>query len=305
MKRRTGCGYRSGHFKPHPPFAMAKLPAFQFYPADWRKDPNVQALDYYVRGVWFEILCLMHESEQRGKLLLNGRPMPDEALARLLGLDKQKLTSVLGILLDYGVASRDDQGALVNRRMVRDEEIRQIRSESGKKGGNPSLVKQNGSKAKYTANQKPTPSSSTPLTSSDKKRETTAPAKVSDFAAPVNPKRRNPLFSHPAIQALILATKQEPPIETWEYLASKLGEDVDVGKLKQAYAEWRVNGHRATNWEGITDWYLGKRHGKNQSNSKPTNVDRIEATKRTLNEFPTEAELAIARENDRDDERSG
>lgn len=143
-----------------------KLPAFQLYPGDWRKDPGVQALDYEYRGVWFEMLLLMHESDQRGKLLLNGNAMPDEALARLLGLDKQKLSKIKSTLLDYGVASTcEDTGALMNRRMVRDEEIREKRREAGKKGGNPNLVKQKSSKPKKEVNQSnkqsSTPSSST------------------------------------------------------------------------------------------------------------------------------------------------
>jgi hypothetical protein len=42
---------------------MTKLPALQWYPADWRKDPGVQALSLHDRMVWFEMLMLMHESE--------------------------------------------------------------------------------------------------------------------------------------------------------------------------------------------------------------------------------------------------
>lgn len=149
-----------------------KLPAIQFYPADWRKDPGVQSLDYFDRGVWFEILCLMHESPDRGKLTLNGEPMPDEALARILGLDNQTLTKTLTTLLKYGVASRDDEtGALMNRRMVKDENIRKIRAEAGKKGGNPALLNQKSTtkdKQKPTTRVKqiPTPSSSSSFTSS-------------------------------------------------------------------------------------------------------------------------------------------
>ncbi len=120
---------------------MSKLPAFQFYPADWRKDPGVQALSFHDRGVWFEILCLMHESEQRGKLLLGGQPMPETALARLLGLDKQNLTNTITTLLSYGVASRcSESGALMSRRMVRDEESRNKSKEAGHLGGNPKLT---------------------------------------------------------------------------------------------------------------------------------------------------------------------
>lgn len=149
---------------------MSKLPAFQFYPADWRKDPGVQSLSFHDRGVWFEILCLMHESEQRGKLLLGGQPMPDAALARLLGLDKQNLTNTISTLISYGVASRcPDTGALISRRMVRDEELRKVRQNAGKLGGNPNLVKQNTTKSLSTLpskldKQNQTPSSSSSIT---------------------------------------------------------------------------------------------------------------------------------------------
>lgn len=127
--------------------AKDKLPAFQFYPGDWRKDPGVQALGFFERGIWFEILCLMHESEDRGKLVLNGRPMSDEALANILGLDNQILTKALTKILELGVASKcEDTGALCNRRMIRDEAIRRTRKICGSLGGNPNLVNQNSTK---------------------------------------------------------------------------------------------------------------------------------------------------------------
>lgn len=118
----------------------AKLPSFQFYPGDWRKDPGVQALSFHDRGVWFELLLIMHESNDRGKLLLDGKAFPEDGLARLLGLDKQILTTTLTTLLTYGVASIDPEtGALMNRRMVRDEESRKTQTNYGKKGGSPAL----------------------------------------------------------------------------------------------------------------------------------------------------------------------
>jgi len=142
-----------------------RLPAFQFYPADWRKDPGVQSLDFETRGIWWEIICLLHESDERGVLLLNGQPMPETALCRLLGLDNQKLTTALTTLLSYGVAKRrESDGAIYSKRMVADEKLRQIRKEAGAKGGNPLLVKQ---KPTTTVKQKRTPSSSSSSSSSD------------------------------------------------------------------------------------------------------------------------------------------
>lgn len=123
---------------------MSKLPALQFYPGDWKKDAGVQALSFEDRGIWFEILLLMHESEHRGKLLLNGKPMSEDALARVIGVDKHILTTTLSTLLTYGVASIDEEnGALICRRMVRDESVRQEKIRAGKMGGNPVLLKQN------------------------------------------------------------------------------------------------------------------------------------------------------------------
>jgi len=125
--------------------------------------------------------------------------MPDEALARLLGLDKQILTKTLATILDYGVASRDIDGALICRRMIRDETLRQIRTESGKKGGNPNLVNQNSTKPKKEVNQNSTPSVSSSSSSStsitEEKEETIVSSKKrksqipEDFA--INEKMRD------------------------------------------------------------------------------------------------------------------
>ena len=127
---------------------MAKLPSFQFYPGDWKKDPGVQALSYEERGVWLELLLLMFESSRRGKLIFpNGTPITEDAVARMLGLDKQRYSSIQRKLLEYGVASIEPEtGVLYCRRMVRDAELSKKRAEAGKLGGNPNLLNQNPSK---------------------------------------------------------------------------------------------------------------------------------------------------------------
>lgn len=122
---------------------MAKMPAFQFYPSDWRSDTGVQSLSFHERGIWFEMICLMHESEDRGKLMLNGKAMPDDTLSRVLGLHKQTLDKALSSIFKYGVASRCEKtGAIMSRRMVADENLRYIRQQNGLKGGNPFLLNQ-------------------------------------------------------------------------------------------------------------------------------------------------------------------
>ncbi len=78
---------------------------------------------------------LMHCSEQRGRLILAGKPMPNLALSRLLGLSQQETQDAIEVLIDSGVASKDEAGIVLCRRMVREEEIRQNRKRAGSIGG--------------------------------------------------------------------------------------------------------------------------------------------------------------------------
>ncbi len=130
----------------------------------------------------------MHESPRRGVLLMpNGAPMLSISLARILGIPVPKMVKVLDRLSAVGVSSREDEtGALTNRRMVRDEHVRQVRTEAGKLGGNPDLLKQKPSKDEPIDDtddkQKPTPSSPSPSSSPPSKKEPPAsPAYAEDF----------------------------------------------------------------------------------------------------------------------------
>ena len=100
---------------------MASLPYLAFYIGDWRKDLGIQSLSYYHRGVWFELLMLMHCSEQRGRLVLAGKPMPNASVARLLGLSERETDDALTVILASGVASRELDGTIYCRRMIREE----------------------------------------------------------------------------------------------------------------------------------------------------------------------------------------
>lgn len=135
-----------------------KLPAFQFYPGDWKRHPGLNSLSPAERWYWLELVMLMHESRDRGHLLLGHDPMPEEAIAINLNLDNQTTNKLLTKLIAYGVASvRQDDGAIYCDWMVREEKIRAIRRIAGLQGGNPNLVKQ---KITTGDKQKITPSSS-------------------------------------------------------------------------------------------------------------------------------------------------
>lgn len=140
-----------------------KRPAFQFYPADYRKDPALSSCSLAARGLWVELMCVMHESDRYGVLQVNGRPMDNKQIARMVGESPSVVTRLLAELEAAGVPSRTEDGAIYSRRMVKDERIREVRAEAGRLGGNPDLLKQ---KVKQKPKQNPTPSSSSSASSS-------------------------------------------------------------------------------------------------------------------------------------------
>lgn len=117
-----------------------KRPSFQFYPGDWQRDASLRMCSVSARGLWIEMLCIMHQGSPYGHLKVNGKAISLEQLGRMVGANSQEVTSWLAELESANVFERDQDGAIFSRRMVRDEEIRQVRADGGKLGGNPALV---------------------------------------------------------------------------------------------------------------------------------------------------------------------
>jgi hypothetical protein len=111
-----------------------KRPAFQFYPADWRKDMALQSCSVSARGLWMDMLCIAHECEPYGYLTVNGKPMTAAQIGRHTGLTEREATKLLAELADAGVSSVNEEGVIFSRRMVRDEDLRNRRAEGGKAG---------------------------------------------------------------------------------------------------------------------------------------------------------------------------
>lgn len=118
--------------------ATAKNPWMKFYPADWRADPQLRMCSLAARGLWVEMLCLMHEAEPYGHLTVNGRPVTDMQLAVLCGLPPVELGALLTELEEAGVFSRSRNGVIYSRRMTRDEKKRKDGEKSAKSGTLPS-----------------------------------------------------------------------------------------------------------------------------------------------------------------------
>lgn len=113
-------------------------PWLKFYPTDWRADPALRMCSIGARGLWMEMLCVMHEAEPRGYLRVNGKPLSDRQLASLAGLSAGEAETLVAELYEAGVFDRDGED-IISRRMVRDEAKAAEDKANGKRGGNPSL----------------------------------------------------------------------------------------------------------------------------------------------------------------------
>jgi hypothetical protein len=109
-----------------------KRPAFQFYPGDWRRDTALQTCSLAARGLWIEMICLMHEGEPYGHLRVGAKTISLEVLARMVGEPCPRVRQLLAELEDAGVCSRREDGTLFSRRMARDEHTRNARAEGGR-----------------------------------------------------------------------------------------------------------------------------------------------------------------------------
>lgn len=130
---------------------MAKRPSFQFYPGDWRRDTALQSVSLAARGLWIELMCLMHDGEPYGHLAVNGQPIPPVRVARMVGVHPRTYRTLLDELVRAGVAevgsNGADKGLILSRRMVRDRLLSETRAASGAKGAavtNQQLNPQNG-----------------------------------------------------------------------------------------------------------------------------------------------------------------
>lgn len=116
-----------------------KLPFFFFYPNDWENDSGLNASSEIAQWLWLRMILKMHNSPERGVLLLpSGEVLNDIALSKIVGFSLKRTRTLLQELKRNGVYSErtETDGAIYSRKMVRDEKTRIMKSEAGLKGAN-------------------------------------------------------------------------------------------------------------------------------------------------------------------------
>lgn len=115
------------------------LPWVKFDFDRWRSDERLRMCSFAARGLWLDLLAIMHNSEPYGHLTLSGRPPTIKQIAAMCGGTTDEVAALLAELEANGVFSKTADGVIFSRRLVRDEAQRIIDIENGRKGGNPNL----------------------------------------------------------------------------------------------------------------------------------------------------------------------
>ena len=152
-----------------------RRPSFQFYPGDWTSNSNLRRCTHAEKGLWVDVMCLMHDQEEYGILR-----WPLKEIAQAVN----STVAALRGLVDKGILKGGDKDEPVqpfvyvprsgrkdgepvtlvctqagpvwySSRMVKDEYVRTIRGESSRFGADDGESPKKAPKTKPKATPKP------------------------------------------------------------------------------------------------------------------------------------------------------
>lgn len=180
---------------------MSDQPWIKFYPRDWRGDQALRLVSLSARGLWIEMMCLMHEANPYGHLLVGGQPVGDAVLARVVGSSVEEVQAMLVELHAAGVYRRTRAGVVYSKRMTDDHK----RSKEGRRAKLEALEK---------LKEKPRPSS--PPTRNPTTQKPEARVKVEGAYSPSTLyDQKNDFLGPKEVRDAFLASKDEEWVRSY------------------------------------------------------------------------------------------
>lgn len=139
--------------------ALRDQPYLPLYIQDFLTDEKLIECSASATGVYIRLMCIMHKSDEYGKILLKQKDKQTPSnienfalkVSRQMPYHYDEIKSAIGELVEEEVIYIDGD-YLVQRRMVKDNDISSKRSVSGKIGGNKRCFAQAKVQAKVQAN---------------------------------------------------------------------------------------------------------------------------------------------------------
>jgi hypothetical protein len=140
------------------PKNSGKAPSIQFYYKDWLTDERLTRASKRAKGVWIDLIAISCDLPTPGVFRDENGSFSGRVVVELLSGSRRENNAGFNELVRRNIIKQDGDGTFYIKRVKRDMELRRIRRDAGKKGGNPILLNQS---PNQNAKQKPTPSSST------------------------------------------------------------------------------------------------------------------------------------------------
>lgn len=111
----------------------------KFFWADWESDEALRMCSPSAQALWMRMLCVC--AKAGGYLTIGGSKLGPDDMAKQTGWASADVQIWWDELKRWGVFSVEGRGKVYCRRMVRDAKRSEIGRETGKRGGNPALCK--------------------------------------------------------------------------------------------------------------------------------------------------------------------
>jgi hypothetical protein len=276
--------------------AVKRKPWMKWYPADWRGEQLLRLVSREARSVWVDLLGLMHESTLIGTLFVNGKIPSVETLAKMFGDDPQKLAGWISELVENGVCSVDEDGALYSRKMRNAAEISEKGREHVQKRGGAWAPGKKPAKPNKKANRDPNRGANRDPT--PQRLDTTQ--EVEELESPLTSSNSEPLYledsllvspngePHPRPAKKLISSKIERGTrwlydcvpEAWIAEAAAAYPNVDVREEAKAFHNYwiSVSGAKGVklNWHATWMGWIQReaKRLKERSNGRPNGRDQ-------------------------------
>ena len=113
----------------------------KFAPGRWRGAEDLRACHSEAQGMWINMLCIAFQAPRQGYMEINGERLSDEQICNMTttGVSLARAKRRLLELERTGVFSRDADGTIFCRSMVRAAKTSETNRKNGSRGGNPNL----------------------------------------------------------------------------------------------------------------------------------------------------------------------
>jgi hypothetical protein len=94
---------------------MTRYPWLKFYPTDWHADPQLHRCSLSARGLWIELIGVMHRSTEYGHL---DPSLTERDIGHIVGSPLKTVRRALAELEKNRVFDRGEKGEIVSRRIA-------------------------------------------------------------------------------------------------------------------------------------------------------------------------------------------